>query len=172
MIRNFVAWVIFFVLLAYLCGLISAAPLNELAYTRVLAPLTVLEDQAARRALQQQFDTPFPASASGFYRANRGDEAYWIRVSVSPQELPELFRGSEFITCRFPWQDRYRPVFEFSRELSEAEEVDLSWWSPSDATISAYVGGECTGTDYRIFRAFVDQTDRSQWTMYMEIIRL
>ena len=173
MIRSFVAWVLLFVLLAFLCGLISAGPLNELAYTRVIAPLSVLEGETARQALEKQFSTSFPVSANSFYRANRGDEAYWLRVSVSSQDLTAVFRGSSFVTCHFAWQDKYRPVFEFGRELSTGEQAQVSWWvTPDTASSGAYIGGECTGTNYRIFRAFVDQSTGAQWTLYMEIIQL
>jgi hypothetical protein len=171
MIRSFVAWVLLFVLLAYLCGLITAGPLNELAYTRVLAPLSVVEGDAAKRAIEQQFSTSLPGTAADFAHAHRGDEAYWLRVSVNPQELPRIFQGSGFLTCRFAWQDRYRPVFEFARELSSGEQNRIGWW-PTRAAPSAYIGGECTGTDYRIFRAFVDQSNATRWTMYLEIVQL
>jgi hypothetical protein len=172
MVRNFIAWVLLLVILAFLCGLISAGPLNDFAYSRVLAPLSVQEGQAAKTAMEQQFGTALPASASDFYRANRGDQAYWLRLSVSPNELPAVFRGSSRVTCRFAWQDRYRPVFEFDRELSAAEQARIAWWTTTATGVTAYIGGECTGTDYRIFRAFVDQSNSSRWTLYMEIVQL
>lgn len=172
MVRSFIAWVLLFVLLAYLCGLVSSAPLNELAYSQVLAPLSVLEGDAARRALEQQFGTPLPASASDVFRASRGDEAYWLRLSVSRDDFANAFRGSNFITCRFPLQDRYRPVFEFERTLSSAEQAQINWWTPTASSITAYVGGECTGSDYRLFRFFVDQSGPTRWTLYMEVVRL
>ncbi len=172
MVRSFIAWVLLFVLLAYLCGLISAGPLNDFAYSRVLAPLSVAEGPTAKTALEQQFGTALPASASDFHRANRGDQVYWIRVSVSPSELPTVFRGSSQVTCRFAWQDRYRPVFEFERELSASEQAQVAWWTTAATGITAYIGGECTGTDYRIFRAFVDQSNSTRWTLYMEIVQL
>ncbi len=172
MVRNFIAWVLLLVLLAFLCGLISAGPLNDFAYSRVLAPLSVQEGQAAKAAMEQQFGTTLPASASDFHRASRGDQAYWLRLSVSLNELPLVFRGSSQVTCHFAWQDRYRPVFEFDRELSAAEQARLAWWTTEGTGITAYIGGECTGTNYRIFRAFVDQSNNSRWTMYMEIIQL
>lgn len=172
MIRSFVAWVLLFVLLAFLCGLIASGPLNDFAYTRVLAPLSVAEGQNARRALEEQFGTPLPDSVTEVYRANRGDEAYWLRVNLARDDVGNLFRGSAFITCRFPLQDRYRPIFEFARELTDGEKSRVPWWTPTDATISNYVGGECTGSDYRIFRIFIDQTSSTRWTLYMEIMQL
>jgi hypothetical protein len=172
MIRSFVAWVLLFVLLAFLCGLIAAGPLNDLAYSQVLAPLNVVDGEAAKSALEQQFGTPLPISATDLYRANRGDEAYWLRLSVARDDMGNVFRGSSRITCRFPLQDRYRPIFEFSRVLSDAEQSRVNWWTPTNSAITAYVGGECTGSDYRMFRIFVDQTNSTRWTLYMEIIKL
>jgi hypothetical protein len=171
MIRSFIAWVLLFILLAFLCGLIAAGPLNEFAYSSVLAPLSVVEGDAARRALEQQFGTPFPPSASDFYRANRGDEAYWLRLSVANSEMSRVFLNSRFITCRFPLQDRYRPNFEFQR-LSDADKSQMPWWQAANAGASAHIGAECTGSDYRLFRIFVDQSNTARWTLYMEIIRL
>jgi hypothetical protein len=172
MIRSFIAWVLLFVLLAFLCGLISAGPLNDFAYSRVLAPLNVTEGAAAKTSMEQQFGTALPASAADIHRANRGDEFYWLRLSVSPAELPAVFRGSSSVTCRFAWQDRYRPVFEFDRSLNAGEQAQMAWWTAEAAGITAYIGGECTGTDYRIFRAFVDQSNSTRWILYMEIVQL
>lgn len=171
MIRNFIAWVLLFVLLAFLCGLVTSGPLNDLVYSRVLVPLNVSEGDSARRALEQQFGVTFPASAADFMRANRGDDAYWIQISATPQELPALFRGSPLVTCRFAWQDNYRPVFELPRILSATEQARLTWWLSGSPTQGPHLGGECTGTDYRIFRAFVDQSNSGRWVMYMEVVR-
>jgi hypothetical protein len=172
MIRNFLGILLLFILLSFICGLISAGPLSNLAQDTMFAPLSAVEAQAAQQALSSQFGKTFPSSASDFYRANQGDSAYWLRISVAPNEINQLFGGSNFFTCRFPLQPNFRPVFEFSRLLDGQEQARLGWWTPADASIRTYSGGECTGTDYRLFRMFVDQSNPSRWTVYMEVVRL
>jgi hypothetical protein len=171
MIRNVLAWIILFILIAYICGLVSSAPLNNLAQTVVFAPLSVNQGDVAAQSLGSQFGQSFPPSATGFFRASQGDQALWIRVSVAPNEINRLFGGSAFFTCRFPLQPAYRPVFEYERLLTTEEQAATSWWTPNATSIRTFSGGECTGTDYRFFRMFVDQTSSSQWTLYMEVVR-
>jgi len=172
MIRNFFGILLLFILLSFICGLISAAPLSNLAQDTMLAPLSAVEAQAAQQAVAQQFGQTFPASAGDFYRANQGDNAYWMRASVAPAEINQLFGGSSFFTCRFPLQPNFRPVFEFSRLLDAAEQTRLPWWTPNDSSIRTYSGGECTGSDYRLFRMLVDQSSANRWTVYLEVVRL
>ncbi len=170
MIRNFLGVLLLFVLLAFICGLLSSGPLADLVQGSI-APLGVDEGSAAQQAMVQQFGKDFPPSASDFYRAARGDQADWLRVSVAPNEINQLFGGSAFFTCHFPLQPAYRPVFEFSRVLNATDQARMTWWDPNNTSIGTYSGGECTGSDYRFFRMFVDQTSPARWTFYMEVIR-
>ncbi|MBZ0289211.1 MAG: hypothetical protein K8I30_16445 [Anaerolineae bacterium] len=165
-----VGWVIFFIIVAFICGLIASVPLRGFAENQFLQAFSVSEGESARRLVEQQFGKTFPNTATEFHRANRGDQAYWIQFKIPPQGLQGLFSGSSFMTCTYPLEDSYRPTFEFDRLLSVQDRTRLQWWNPDVARV--YVGGECTGRDYKIFRMFADSTNPNLWTFYMEVVRL
>jgi len=166
---SIIGWVVLAILVAFICGLVLSVPLRGFAEENVLATFSVVDDEAAKGALQQQFGIVFPTSVTGFHRANKGDSAYWIQFRLPREALNNLFRGSSFMTCNFPLQANYKPVFEFSRLLSADQQTRMSWWTPNSA--GTYVGGECTGTDYKMFRMFTDVTNSTQWVFYMEVVR-
>src|SRR5690349_19140644 len=166
---SIIGWVILAILIAFICGLVLAVPFQGFAESNVLATFSTVDGDAAKGALQQQFGIVFPASVTDFHRANKGDKAYWIQFRLPREALNNLFGDSPFMTCNFPLQSNYRPVFEVGRLLGADQQVRMSWWNPTSA--ATYVGGECTGTDYKIFRMFTDVTNSTQWVFYMEVVR-
>jgi hypothetical protein len=164
-----IGWIVLAILVAFICGLVMSVPLRGFAEENVLATFSVLDGEAAKSALQQQFGIVFPPSVTEFHRANKGDKAYWIQFRLPREALNNLFRGSSYMTCTFPLQSNYRPVFEYGRLLGSEQQVRMSWWTPNNA--GTYVGGECTGTDYKIFRMFTDVTNSAQWVFYMEVVQ-
>lgn len=170
MILRTIGWGLFFLLLAFICGLLFSSPINTFFENNVTQPFSALVGEEAAQAMQNTLGITLPASSTGYYFANQGSRRYWIRMQLGPSDLNGLFRGSSFLTCNFPFQDNFRPVFEWDRLLDANQRVLISWWSPQDAR--SYIGGECTGTDYKIFRMFTDTTNAQGWIFYMEVIQL
>jgi hypothetical protein len=56
--------------------------------------------------------------------------------------------------------------------LTQEEQSAMPWWAPDDEAVRNYSGGECTGSDYRFFRMFMDFTQGNQVTVYMEVARI
>jgi hypothetical protein len=171
-LRNFSALVLLFVLLAYICGLISFGALNDYISERTEPQLTSVEGFSAEAAVESRFNRDLPSSATDVYQSSEGDRYYWLRFTVNRPDVNNLFSGSQFITCRFPLQANYRPIFEFDRVLTAAEQAALSWWTPDSETVRVFSGGECTGTDYRFFRMFMDFTDAQRVTVFMEVAQI
>lgn len=165
-----IGWGAFFVIISFICGLVMSVPLRGFADANFLQTFSAVDGENARRVLESQFGISFPNNATEFHRANRGDKAYWIQFKIPPAGLNGLFRGSNFMTCAYPLEDNYKPTFEFNRLLSPQDQARLEWWNPDVAR--AFVGGECTGRDYKIFRMFADTTNPNLWTFYMEVVRL
>ncbi len=164
-----IGWVVLAILVAFICGLVVSVPLRSFADDNVLATFNSIDGEAARSALQQQFGIVFPTSVTEFHRANKGDKAYWIQLRLAREALNNLFKDSQYMTCTFPLQSNYIPVFEYARLLGPEQWARMSWWTPNNA--ATFVGGECTGTDYKIFRMFTDVTNSSQWIFYMEVVQ-
>lgn len=164
-----VGWGLLFVILAFICGLIASVPLRSLAENNFLQAFGVLEGDTARRAIEQQFGISFPATATDFHRANRGDVAYWIQFRIPPSGLSGLFSGSAFKTCADPLENGQRPTFDYDRLLDAGQRSRTAWWNPGST--QSFAGGECTGPDYKIFRQFADTSNGSLWTYYLEVVR-
>jgi hypothetical protein len=164
-----IGWVILAILVAFICGLVVSVPLRGFAEDNVLATFSTIDGETAKGALQEQFGIVFPTSVTEFHRASKGDKAYWIQFHLSREALNNLFKDSPYMTCDFPLQSNYKPVFEYARLLGPEQWVRMSWWTPNNA--ATYVGGECTGTDYKIFRMFTDVTNSTQWIFYMEVVQ-
>ncbi|MBZ0294845.1 MAG: hypothetical protein K8L99_19950 [Anaerolineae bacterium] len=162
-------WALIAMLFVFLCGLLAAAPMSTFLQNNVLQFFTVREGTDAQRSIQQLFGVNLPANATNFHYANLGDQGYWIQFSMNPQSLNGAFRGSPFLTCVFPLVDNYRPTFDFYRMLNGTRQNQASWWQPRSA--NSYTGGECTGSDYKIFRMFADTGNPGQWTFSMEVVR-
>ena len=156
------------IVIVFLCGLVSAIPAMNFLNANLLQPFSVQEGNTAQQAIQRLFGVNMPTSASGFYYANLGNQGYWLQIRMNPHSLNGLFRGSAFMTCSFPLQDGYRPNFEFERLLNANQRIRMSWWSPENVT--RFVGGECTGRDYKIFRMFADSSNATTWTFYLEVV--
>ncbi len=153
----------------FLCGVLAAVPMTNFVQSNILNTFRSREGAEAQRAIQSLAGITFPTSATEFHYANWGDSAYWIQFRVPPQALSGLFGGSGFLTCNFPLVDNYRPTFDFERVLSAQQRTAAAWWNPE--TVTRYTGGECTGSDYKIFRMFADTSSSAGWLFYMEIIR-
>ncbi len=171
-LRNISALVLLFVLLAYICGLISFGALSDYIRERTEPQLVSFEGQSAAAAVASEFRSSLPGSATDIFQSREGDRYLWLRFTVARADANNLFAGSQFITCQFPLQDQYRPIFEFSRVLTAEEQAALTWWTPESDTIRNYIGGECTGSDYRFFRMFMDLTRSGQVTVYMEVAQI
>ncbi len=166
---RWIGWVILGVIIVFLCGLITALPLSNFVQNSLLAQFSMQNDAEAQRALERQFSISFPANVTEYHRAHWGDRAYWLQFRTTPQNLTTIFRGSPYLTCRFPLVDNFRPVFEFDRLLNAQQRLNMSWWNPDAAR--TFTGGECTGTDYKIFRFFADTSSANSWVFYMEVVR-
>jgi hypothetical protein len=167
---RWIGWVIVGLILVFICGLVSSAPIILFIENTIIAPFTSQEGGDAQRAMERQFGITFPAGAADYRRASLGNRAFWFQFRIAPTALRGLLRDSPFLTCSFPLMDNYRPVFEFDRLLSAEQRNRMSWWNPAEAR--SFVGGECTGTDYRLFRFFADSSSANLWTLYMEVVRL
>jgi hypothetical protein len=164
-------WFIVFVIIAFICGFVSSGPLGSYIQNNLTDRFSVVSGDQARNTVQNMFGISFPASATDFYRANRGDNAWWVQFRIPPANLGGLFRNSGFMTCTYPLQDNYKPIFQYEHILSSTERSQTSnWWTPD--TARSFVGGECTGRDYKMFRMFADTSNPNLWTFYMEIVRL
>lgn len=166
---RWIGWIIVGVIIVFLCGLLSALPLTSFIENNLLAPFGVQTGADAQRALERQFSISFPGGVADYRRASWGDRAYWLQFKTNPQNLSAIFRGSPYMTCQFPLVDNFRPVFEFDRILNAQQRLRMDWWNPASAR--SHTGGECTGTDYKIFRMFADTTNPELWTFYMEVVR-
>lgn len=164
-----VGWVLLFVILAFICGLIASVPLRSVAETNFLQAFGTVDGDQARRAIEAQFGITFPAEATDFHRANRGDRAYWIQFRIPPNRLSGLFSGSTFKTCADPLEDNQRPTFDYDRLLDAGQRTRTAWWNPMGT--QSFAGGECTGSDYKIFRQFADTSNGSAWIYYLEVVR-
>lgn len=162
-------WALIALLLVFLCGLLVSAPLTTFLQGNVLQSYNVRQGADAQRSIQQLFGVSLPANATEFRYANLGDRAYWIQFRMNPQSLNGAFRGSPFLTCTFPLVDNYRSTFDFYRLLNSGQQSQASWWQPRNAT--SFTGGECTGSDYKIFRMFADTGNPGQWIFSMEVVR-
>ena len=170
-LRNISALVLLFILLAYICGLVSFGALSDYVRERT-EPLTTFVGQSAESSVENRFSRALPASATDIFEGSEGGRYYWLRFTVGQSDVNNLFQGSPFITCRFPLQPNYRPVFEFNRVLSVEERAVMDWWTPDGGTTTNYSGGECTGTDYRIFRMFMDFSQGQRITVYLEVAQI
>lgn len=157
------------ILLAFICGLFSYAPITDFAAQNVLTTFNVVDGTTARRAVDLQFGITLPATVTETYRAAVGDSAFWYRITAPREAMSGLFRGSAFLTCNFPLQNNYRPHFQFPQIISPNQRGQMIWWNPETAT--SFIGGECTGSDYKIFRMFIN-TSGTLWTLYLEVVRL
>lgn len=169
MILRTIAWGIFFLLMAFICGLIFSSPLNDFIENNVTQSFQVTTGTDAAQALQNTLGITLPTSSDDHHFAFQGNRRYWIRFQLGPSDLNGLFRGSPFLTCNFPLQDNYRPVFEHDRLLDSNQRLLTNWWTPE--TARSYIGGECTGTDFKIFRMFADTGNSQAWVFYLEAIQ-
>jgi hypothetical protein len=157
------------VLLAFICGLFSYLPVMDFAAQNVLERFNAVSGDTARRAIEVQFGVTLPASVDDVRRANLGDSAYWFRLDAPREAMSGLFRGSAYLTCNFPLQTNYRPTFQFPVLAPPEQRAAMNWWNPD--IVTSFVGGECTGTDYKLFRMFIS-TEGTTWTLYLEIVQL
>lgn len=157
-------------LLAFSCGLVFSAPFNDFFANNVTQPFRIFTGTEAAQALQRELGITLPASTADHHFAYQGGRRYWIRMQISSSDLNGLFRGSSFLTCNFPLQDNFRPVFEHGRILNSEQLLLTNWWTPETARV--YIGGECTGTDFKIFRMFSDTGNPQAWVFYLEVIQL
>lgn len=168
---RFAIGVLVALVVAYFCGALTIVIANSaspnFAFMRAYG---MQVDEQAQQALQSQLNVQFPSSASNFFRADLSGVATWMRFDIDPNQMNGLFAG--FMTCDFPLRDNYLPNFEFERLLSGAQQQELrSWWRPAgDESFRAGVGGECTGSDYRMFRMFADQSNPQRWQVFMEVV--
>ena len=155
---------------AYFCGVVTViVAMNTSPDLVFLRAYSLQEGDQARRALEDQLNVEFPASASEFHRADLGGKATWMRFNIARNDLPRMFSG--FMTCQFPLRDDFLPNFEYDRLLTPQQQQEtLAWWQPADDSIRSGAGGECTGSDYRIFRVFADRTDPETWEVFLEVV--
>jgi hypothetical protein len=168
---RFAVGILIALIVAYFCGVLTIVVANsaspDFAFMR---GFSVQVDEQAQGALDGQLNVQFPATASNFYRADLSGKATWMRFDINPNDISGLF--SAFMTCDFPLRDGYLPNFEFGHVLNGGQQLEISsWWQPAgDASFRAGVGGECTGSDYRMFRMFADQSNNQFWQVFMEVV--
>ena len=167
--RNILGIGLLLIFLAYACGVITTLVANSASPGFLfLRAYTVQEGDAARAALESQLGVQFPALAHNFNRADISGRATWMHFVLTPNDLDGLFRG--YMTCEFPLRDNFLPTFDFNRLLNADQRAQLAWWRPAGNDFTSGAGGECTGSDYRLFRLFVDRSQPENWQVYLEVV--
>jgi hypothetical protein len=167
--RNILGIGVLVVFLAYACGIITTLIANSTSPGFLFLRAFVSEEgDAARRSLENQLGFQFPASAHNFHRADISGKATWMHFVIDKDDLGGLFRG--YMTCEFPLRDNALPTFEFNRLLNGDQRLQLAWWQPAGNDFRSGAGGECTGSDYRLFRLFVDRSQPEDWLVFLEVV--
>lgn len=158
-------------LLAFACGFFAYVPVSGYLGSNLLTSFRVYEAENAKGPLEQIIGKAFPASASGFHYINLNDRAAWLGFTISSSEFGSFLAGSPFITCPLQMRDNYRPNWHYPRLLDAEQQLVLNaWWRPNAAT--AFIGQECTGSDFRIIRVMCDISTANVMTVYIESVRL
>lgn len=156
-------------LLAYVCGIVTTLVAESASPGLMfLRAFNIEEGDAARQALENELNIQFPASAHNFHRASISGRATWMHFVIDKDDLGGLFHG--FMTCQFPLRDNFLPTFEFNRLLDAGQRQQLDWWQPAGNDFRSGAGGECTGSDYRLFRMFVDRSQPETWRVFVEVV--
>ena len=169
--RNILGVGVLLIILAYACGIITSLVANSASPGLLfLRAFTISEGDIAKRALESELRITFPPSAHDFRRAHISDTATWMHFTVDQGQLDGLFEN--YMTCEFPLWENAMPHFEFNRLLSGDQRLQMAWWQPAGDNFTSGAGGECTGSDYRIFRIFVDRSRPDNWDVFLETVVL
>jgi hypothetical protein len=134
----------------------------------VASPITTLNGNAAREAVESYFAITFPPATDDFYIARRNDD-YWIRFNAAKDELRGLLAGSPVLVCDdLALLDGLRPEFAF-RDLTPTDQTTLDWWTPD--TVASFVGSDCVGENLTSYKILVDTSRTDVWTVYLEITK-
>lgn len=158
-------------LLSFGCGFFAYVPVSGYLEGRLFTSFRAYTGDNARGPLEQVLGRSFPASASNFNYVNLNDRAVWIGFTIATRDFGPFLAGSPFVTCPLLMRDNYRPNFQFPRLLTPEQQLVLNaWWRPTVA--AAYIGQECTGSDFRIIRVLCDISAGNVMTVYIEAVRL
>jgi hypothetical protein len=108
-----------------------------------------------------------PTSTTNHYYAAQGDQRYWIRLDVPPNDAGSVYASAPYMTCNFPLVDNYRPDFAFRGFTTSDTVAGTEWWDVGSVT--QFIGGECSGVSNRTFRAMVNTGNTPNWTFYLEV---
>lgn len=158
-------------LLAFGCGFFAYLPVTGYLDGRVLSSFQAFTGDNAKGPLERLIGKSFPASAGNFNYVSLNDEAVWVGFTISSSEFGPFLGGSSFITCPLLMRDNFRPNFQYPRLLTAEQQMVLNaWWRTAAA--AAYIGQECTGSDFRIIRVLADIGTANMLTVYIESVRL
>lgn len=158
-------------LLSFGCGFFAYLPVSGYLDGRLFTSFRAYTGDNAKGPLEQALGKTFPASAGNFNYVNLNDQAAWLGFTIAVSDFGTFMAGSPFITCPLLMRDNFRPNFQHPRLLNAEQQLTLSaWWRPAAAT--AYIGQECTGSDFRIIRVLGDISAGGVMAVYIESVRL